>query len=522
MRIVLFSLFVLVVSSCKTPEQADTAPQTSPTPSAPSSYALHVLLTSDEHGWLAPLHDKKEGVLRGGVHAVATAMAHEGYQKGAPSWLLMSAGDMWTGPYETTVLEGAPMTAFMSHVGYAAAAIGNHEFDFGQRAAEARARNATFPFIAANLVKAGTTEQPAWIKPYTIVEVPVEGGVVRAALIGLACVDTPYTSDVRNLVGVEFQPYDKTLARVLPLVKNTEKPDVIIVVAHDAISALKPLAPLLREHGVNLVAAGHEHRPGLIVDDNGTSAQGDDVVFCNAGPYLRTFCKVDLTYQGNALTAYATKHVEVKTPAGAPTAPFDATLKNIVEQAEASAERIGGEVLVTTSDRFTRGRDGSLGPFIVDAWLEALPYAQVAITNAGGLRQDIEAGELRIRDIVSALPFNNYLLIVDVTGKELKELLGNPESVVGGVTYRYKSETSGARVVTSVQKRDGTLVTDDERFKVVINDFMYRGGDRYVFSDREPEETAIDWRDPVFRALRAAAAKGGTITPATSARATPE
>ena len=192
-----------------------------------------------------------------------------------------------------------------------------------------------------------------------------------------------------------------------------------------------------------------------------------------------------------------------------PTAPpFNAAVKQILDDAEASAAQIGGEVLVESTQRLDRGRDGALGQFVVDAWLENLPYAQVALTNAGGLRQDIDAGALRLRDIVSALPFNNYLLVVDMTGAELREVLSNPESVVGGVTYRWHDEPGGARVVTSVLGKDGKAIADDAKLKVIINDFMYRGGDRYRFADREPEETAVDWREPLFRTLRAMKARG--------------
>jgi 2',3'-cyclic-nucleotide 2'-phosphodiesterase (5'-nucleotidase family) len=166
-----------------------------------------------------------------------------------------------------------------------------------------------------------------------------------------------------------------------------------------------------------------------------------------------------------------------------------------------------------------RGREGSHGQVGVDAWLDALPYAQVALTNAGGLRQDIEAGPLRLRDVVSALPFNNYLLVVDMTGAELKEVLSYPESVVGGVTFHFHVEHGGTRIVTDVKDTKGNVIKDDAQLKVIINDFMYRGGDKYRFVDREPEETAVDWREPIFRFLRDLKQKGGVLDHAPEARA---
>jgi len=296
-----------------------------------------------------------------------------------------------------------------------------------------------------------------------------------------------------------------------------------VVIAHDSIRALRPLAPLLRENGISLIAAGHEHKPGIVIDDNGNSDQSDDVVFCNSGPYLRSLCRVDLDFaKPGALQKHGERIIEVTAPVDAPVAATEPTLKHIVDEAEASATRIGGEVLVDSVHPLTRGRDGTLGQLVVDAWLEALPYATIAITNAGGLRQDIEAGPLRLRDIVSALPFNNYLLVVDMSGRELKETLANPETVVGGLTFRYTEEPNGTRIVTRATLRDGRDVKDDDAFKVVINDFMYRGGDHYVFSDREPEETAVDWREPIFRALRSLRAAKKTVDRSPAPRGTPD
>jgi len=497
-------------------------PATPATPAgSPGAFSLQILVSTDEHGWLSPAKDKQAGVLRGGMNAAAFAMQGEGYRKGGPGWLLVSAGDMWTGPYETTVLEGAPMVAAMNHLGYRAAAVGNHEFDFGQRALVERSRGAAFPFLGANLVKTGTTELPAWAKPYVVVDVPVvDGGVARVAVVGLACVESPVTADVRNMVGLSFLPYAETLERWLPEVRAREKPDAIVVIAHDSVRAVKPLAGLLRQHGVHFIAAGHEHRAGITVDDNGTDGAADDVVICNAGPYLRSLCRVDLSHRGGALVAHEQRIVEVKTAIDAPAPAFDVELDRILQEAEASATRIGGEVLVQSTRRLSRGAEGALGQLLVDAWLAALPYAQVAITNAGGVRQDLDAGPLRIRDIVSALPFNNYLLVVDVTGAELRELLSNPETVVGGVTYRFTEEPGGTRVVTEVKDARGVVIADDQSFKVIINDFMYRGGDRYRFNDKEPEETAVDWREPMFRLLRSLHGQGRTLDRSFEARAT--
>src|SRR4051812_1936844 len=114
--------------------------------------SLHLLFTTDEHGWLLPLKDDVAKVDRGGIINLFDDLTKkEGWPQ--KDMVLLSAGDMWTGPYESTVLEGAPMVAAMSRMGYGAAAVGNHEFDFGTRTIAERAKAATFPLLAANLVE---------------------------------------------------------------------------------------------------------------------------------------------------------------------------------------------------------------------------------------------------------------------------------------------------------------------------------------------------------------------------------
>jgi 5'-nucleotidase/UDP-sugar diphosphatase len=499
-------------SGCATDEVSSAKQPLHDVTPRPRTVELHLLFSADEHGWLQPLVDRSAGVRRGGVHRAAATMAAEGFAAGGPGWLLLSAGDMWTGPYEATVLEGAPMAAAMRELGYAAAAVGNHDFDFGQAALVQRRRDVGFPFLGANLIETATGRQPAWAQPYVVLDVPQEGGwTARVGVIGLACQESPVTADVRNMGGIEFRPYDHTLEEWLPVLK-AERPDVIVALVHDAIARIEPLIPLLRRHRVAAVAAGHEHRAGILVDDNNTAAVDDDVLVCNAGPYLRSLCRIDLSVVGGQLRHHQARSVEVKAPLDAPAPPWSPALARIVDEAEASATRVGGEVLVQSTVRLDRGRDGALGQFVVDAWLEHLPFAQVALTNAGGLRQDIEPGPLRLRDVVSALPFNNHLLVVDMTGAELRDQLGNPESVVGGVTYVWHEEAGGARVVTALYGRDGQQIADDAQLKVIVNDFMYRGGDRYRFTDRTPEETAVDWREPVFRTLRSMKARGEQLT----------
>lgn len=496
------ALVLLIVGGCRgTLGDAPVAPATSER--AGKARVLHLVLTADEHGWLSPLRDKSSGLLRGGIGAFWDRLTRvEGYAPGprarAAGWLLLSSGDMWTGPYESTILEGRPMVSAMNHLGYAAAAVGNHDYDFGAAVLAEHARTSTFPFLAANLVERARGGLPTWVQPFTVVEV----GGVRLGLIGLTNVDSPVTTDPRNLDGLSFVPYAEALETWVPRARAAGAEEVVVLV-HDRTDVALELMPVLRRLGVRAAAFGHHHRAASWIDDNATPATNDDVVVCNPGAFLRSYCRVDLTFDGPRLSARAVEILPVEQRLDEPVPRGDARLEAIVADAEANAERVGGEVLVENARALKRGADGPLGQFVVDTWLDAIPTAQVAITNAGGLRQDLAAGPVRLRDVVSVLPFNNNLLLVDITGAQLREALANPEAVVAGVRYTVR-DVEGTRVVESVTDRSGRPIPDTAVVKIIVHDFIYRGGDHFRFQsyDATAEETATDWREPVVHRLR--------------------
>lgn len=505
---------LLGCASTSEPPSSAPAPSRAPAPqvTAPRSKpegkrkAVRLLFTTDEHGWLGPLLDEDAGVLRGGVVALASRLTRE-EGLGNHHVALFSAGDMWTGPHETTALEGEPMVKAMNHLGYRAAVVGNHEFDFGLGALVRRHAEARFPFLGANLREAATGKLPVWAKPWVILDV----GGVRFGVVGLSNIETPKLTDPRHLAGLEFLPYDDTLRRVVPAARAAGA-EQILVLMHASEAEAEPFLPLFRELGVHVVGLGHAHSASLRIDPGPTPDDPrDDIVLCNGGAYLRSYCRVDLAFEGGALVERSVEVRKVESPVKAKEPSPDPVLVALVEEARRRSEEASGEVLVTAPRGVPR-KGGALGQLVVESWLEALPYADAAITNAGGLRQDLPRGEVRLRDVLGAMPFQNYLLVVELTGAELKEALENPQAVAGGVRVRYRAKGEG-RVVEELARADGTAIRPTDRLRVVINDFMYRGGDDFRFKayDPEPEETALDWREPVLRRLRALAAAGRTL-----------
>jgi 2',3'-cyclic-nucleotide 2'-phosphodiesterase (5'-nucleotidase family) len=465
---------------------------------------IRLIITTDEHDWLEP-HRDPDGTLRGGV-AEAYAQWREIEGLGNDAVVLLSSGDLWTGPYESTMLRGEPMLRAFNRMGYRAAAIGNHNFDFGIDVLEERARAAAFPFLAANL-RWRNGKRPSWALPWTIIDV----GALRLGVIGLAYRDTPHTTHPRNVEQLQFLDYRTALEREVPRLRRSGA-DEIVLLMHDDLPAARDLLPVLRRLGIHAVGTGHVHLAGLELHDGAPEDTDDDVIACNGGPYLRTYCRIDLTFSGGKLAAHHADIIEVARPAALAGHGLDAELLAIVADAkEQTAVDLADEVLVEAAETIPRA-DGTLARVVTEAWLERVPQAEVAITNAGGVRQDLDAGPVRVRDVISVLPFRNQLVICEISGEQLAEALANPGSVAAGVSYARVDRLDGQQVVR-VRWRDGRPVGEGDRVRVIINDFMYWGGDGYRFReyDPTPEATGLDWRHPVIAVLRTMGERGDRL-----------
>jgi 2',3'-cyclic-nucleotide 2'-phosphodiesterase (5'-nucleotidase family) len=116
----------------------------------------------------------------------------------------------------------------------------------------------------------------------------------------------------------------------------------------------------------------------------------------------------------------------------------------------------------------------------------------VAITNLGGMRADLPIGDITLADVVGVMPFENVIVALLLTGEELDVMLGQDSAAIGGV-YRdnfrwYLKATEEA-------------LDPDGFYTVLVNDFMYAGGDDYAHLavyDPDAYDTAINWRQPVI------------------------
>ncbi|MDX2437643.1 MAG: bifunctional UDP-sugar hydrolase/5'-nucleotidase [Acidobacteriota bacterium] len=237
----------------------------------PDSVALTILHTSDLHGAVLPFNDyANRPSQRGSLAQVATMVDEIRAEAGHPV-LLFDSGDTLQGSsFEQFVHvrwgEASPTIDTMNRIGYEAMAVGNHEFNFGLevlRRAEAQAR---FPFLSANSLRVGTDE-PAF-PPYLVIEV----GALRIGVLGLTTPNVPGWEKPENYAGLEFQPMDEAARKWVPILREKENCDLVVVLAHTGLEVdTETGTPNGTAHenftsrltgvpGIDLLLTGHTHK----------------------------------------------------------------------------------------------------------------------------------------------------------------------------------------------------------------------------------------------------------------------
>lgn len=446
---------------------------------------IRIFHTSDEHGWFNGYYSRSHGVRYGGAEVLRRHLKDWNFD--SKKDLLLSAGDSWTGPAESTLLGGAPMVSVFNYLGYNAVAVGNHEFDFGLDQLRKNVEASKFPYLAANV-----------FAPKTMVALPFQQRVMfsrkgrKIAVIGFTFESTGEVTHPGRVTGLEFKGYQQ-LALEQAKAAKAEGADVTVIIMHDNAAKLAPLATELTALGVRAVLGGHVHEPfDMMVNGLG---------FCVPFDRMRETCRVDIDSQ--------TLEVSLeRRPLGSRDNDVnDASLAAIISKAKEEAEAKTREVLVEAEAPLPKPRgirQPEVGQLIGVSWLNSVEGVHAAVTNRGGVRMGIEKGPVQVGHIIGIMPFDNQLVRVELTEEQLREVLNHPQSVPTGAEIR-----KGSVILR------GAMMQPKEKAVVLINDFMLNGGDGYRFPSygMRAEELGIPWRTPVYDYLRHLGKKGKKLSP---------
>jgi 2',3'-cyclic-nucleotide 2'-phosphodiesterase (5'-nucleotidase family) len=437
---------------------------------------LRIIGTNDFHGALEPRTDSR-GVRRGGAAYLATAIRRARAECVAPDCvsLLVDGGDQFQGTPASNLAFGRPVVRVFNHLGYVAAALGNHEFDWGQDTLRARMRGVRYPFLGANVRYADGRDVP-WVRDDTL----IVRGRLRIGLIGLASVLTARTTATRNVVGLEFVapgPIVDSLARRL----RARGAQYVIVLAHDGAFCDRGGAASCRGEIIQFAQSLHEPIDAIVSGHTHTL-----VNTTIAGvPVVQAFSSgtaIDVIDLGPDTTTHEVRNVL------ADSLPPDPAVARMVRDAVARVAPIANRPIATIAETLEpRGAQYPLGNLIADAMREA-GQGDIAIMNNGGIRTGLRAGTATYGALFEIQPFANLLYRITVTGATLHAYLERlvarqePRVHVSGLTLAYDSTAAPGARLASVTLAGGAPLDSASHYRVILNDFMALGGEGLGFT----------------------------------------
>lgn len=428
---------------------------------------LRVITTNDFHGALEPRSDNT-GAMRGGAAWVATAIDRARSECAPPDCesVLVDAGDLFQGTPASNLTYGRSVLEVFNKLGYAATALGNHDFDWGRDTLRAIMRAARFPILGAN-VRDTAGRDVGWIPNDTI----VQRGAYRVGIIGISDVETPRTTKAANVAGLVF-------ADPAPIIDSVAKSlrgrgaDAVIVLAHEGAfcgregssgcaGEIVDVARRLTTK-VDAIVSGHTH--SLVNAD----LSGIPVV--QAMSRGQAIGVVDIPLRGGTATHdVRSVYTDSLTP--------NPEIRALVEEATRRvAPLVDRKIAQIGEDMLRHGAQYPLGNLIADA-MRAEGAGDVGIMNNGGIRANLRAGTATYGSFFEVSPFANVLFRVTVRGSELRRYLeqavrrGNPNVHVSGVRVVYDTTRPPGSRITSLHVGQ-TQLADDRTYRVVINDFM--------------------------------------------------
>jgi 5'-nucleotidase len=527
----------------------------------PQPVHVFVVGTTDMHGSYDSHHDSKTAPAYGGLPLIAGYLNVLRADHGRV--IVVDSGDLFQGTLESNFFEGEPVVKGYNALGYDAAAVGNHEFDYGPVGPDSVARtadedplgalkkNATaakFPFLSANLTEKATGKTPSWAKRYTI----VEANGVKVGIIGLSTPDTPSVTTSSNVATLKFgDPVAATVSAAKELRKAGAS--AIVVIAHmggrcknietnpeDPSScetdqeAMRYLNALPKGT-IDAYFAGHTH--------SNIRHYINGVATLQPSPFGREIAILDMTVDPSQhkvtktemapltmVCAQVYDHTETcdpkKAPAGATLVPKKLEGKPVVEVTTVAeifktylaqvAVKKNEDLGIRTADRFKRAyyRESPLGDLLTDA-MRTYMKADFAFLNSGGIRADLPAGTILYSHMFDVSPFDNFPTLVTLTGAQVKRMLeitsiGGGRGILqtSGLHYTFDESRDSDKPAAqrnrllSVTLADGKPLDPAALYRVATIDFLVTGeGLEPLMKTIPADRIKIDYSRPIRELL---------------------
>ncbi|HJT25777.1 MAG TPA: bifunctional UDP-sugar hydrolase/5'-nucleotidase [Pyrinomonadaceae bacterium] len=501
---------------------------------APERVQITILGTTDLHGNINPIDYYTNKPDNRGIAKVATLIKR--IRKEQQNVVLIDSGDTIQGsPLESfhgrkNNAPPDPMMLVMNSLNYDSMTVGNHEYNFGLKVLEKARGEAKFPWLSANTYD--TTKQETHYKPYIIKEI----AGVKIGILGLTTPGIPNWDNPPNYAGLEFHEPLVEARKWVPILRDQEKADVVVIAMHmgleeDLSTGVMSPGQVLHENeailiakevpGVDVIFMGHTHRdvPSLYI--NG-------VLLTQANHWGRHLARADL-YLQKAGTGWRMYAKSARTMPSDDRVEPDPEVVKIAEpydrETQAWLSREIGESTEELTARDARFGDTAILDLIQKVQLDA-GKADVSMVASFNPAARIAKGPVSVRDIAGLYVYENTLVVLEVTGQQLKDALehsakyfkehvpGKPASdlvdekipaynfdIAEGVTYDLDiSKPIGQRIQNL--RFHGQPLSMTRKLRLATNNYRVNGGGGYDMyknapvvyrSSEEIRELIIDW-----------------------------
>jgi 5'-nucleotidase len=425
--------------------------------------------------------------------------------------LHLDSGDSFQGAVVFNQFGGEVEYRTLSEAGLDGAVLANHEFDQGAKnLAEQMGNWASFPVLAANYdFESADLPWTTELEDLTVPSMLYDLDGLRVGVIGMANISSlnsiyeeSNSMDLKVLEPGEVIPAEAAKLR-------DQGADIIVVLSHMGLEEDKLIAA---EFDVDLILGGHNHvalDPPLVVENEET---GKRVIICHSGAFAKFVGRLDLIVQDHQIlshdyTLFPVDRSVAKDPAVEEILDEyrvlleqDLNLDQVIGYAEEPLTRYG-----------TTGGDSMLGNLTAEA-MRAYPgvETEIALTNTLGIRSDIPAGNITLDALFNAMPFDNTITTMFLSGREVQELLDyvayrsaergcNAQAQVAGIEFQMDCADEVARDI----RINGAPLNLDNTYELATNNYIAHGGSGFSMLKRNTTQidTGISIRDVVKSAV---------------------
>lgn len=466
-------------------------------------YELVVVHTNDHHGAV----ESKDGL--GGLALRATLI--EQIRAENENVLLLDAGDINTGTALSNMFKAEPDIKAYNALKYDAVTFGNHEFDNDQALLEKQIKDASFPWICANIKRAnGKYLDEAYIvKDFKGFKVGVFGLTTQRTLTTASPDD--------SLVFLDEVEVAKEMVTFL---RDKKKVDVVILLGHlgsveEAKGQNTSIKIAEEVSGIDLIIDGHSHTEMT----EAMMVNGTPIV--SAYEWGKVIGTAKIRIQNKEVVGFNWTPISVRSDSVLPNEEITELLQPYVDAAAAELDKV-----ITTStkkfefgNRLSRYKEIALGDLVSDG---SVWYAREVLnqeidfgfTNGGNIRAELPAGDITMRDIATVLPFDNWLYVLSMKGSDvisLFEFIGSISQGAGGfaqmskeVNYTITYDSKGQNGKISDVTINGEAIDPNKTYKVLTNDYLAGGGDGYTVLTKSMDtyNSSVTLRDSVIAYIK--------------------